>query len=486
MHRDAMTRRQLIGMGLGAAAGMIVLPGILSARGLPPLHVAPPSNLDLALKAGRWIRRSRVDTANGATWPIDPAKPGVTDTDLYDGTAGVIIFNLELFYATGDKSWLDDARLGASELASKLPALQAASRSGLYDGLGGALFALEETHKATGDGHYRDASTQALSMIHGLAQRTSIGAQWTGPSAKNDIVSGTAGIGLTLAYAAEALEAPPSRALALLAGKHLIDTAVPARGGGKWPMTPGDTTFYPNFAHGTAGVGFFLAKLFASEFDRMMYGGALQATRYLDAVASTEDGGYKLFEHEPGGENTYYMGWANGVAGTSRLFTQLGEMARTEHWNGIAEQCAQSVLAAGIPEKSAPGDWNTVDQYSGTAGIGEFLIKIQRITPTPAYANAVQRIANDIAARATVDGDGLKWQVPLDRDQPDTLVTHTGFMHGAAGIGAFLLHADDLTKGRVSPIKWPDAPTTGPCEVPAGGKKARDLSDIVGGPTPRC
>jgi lantibiotic modifying enzyme len=486
MKRQVVTRRELIGMGLGAAAGMIVLPRLLSARGLSAPPVAPVDNLDLALKAARWIRRSRIETANGATWPIDPTKPAVTGSDLFSGMPGVIIFNLELFYATGDKSWLDDARLGANELTSQLPALQAAQRAGLYDGLAGALFVLEETHKATGEGRYRDASSQALDMIHGLAQRTSIGAQWTGPSGTNDVISGTAGIGLTLAWAAEALDAPPSRALALLAGKHLIDSGVPAKGGAKWPVTGGDSTFYPNFAHGTSGVGFFLAKLFASEFDRQMYGGALQATRYLDAVASTADGHYKLFQHEPGGENVYYMGWADGIAGTARLFTQLGEMARTEHWNGMAEQCAQTILAAGVPEKQAPGDWNTVDQCNGTAGIGEFFIKIQRITPKPAYADMVQRIAGSIASRATADGDGLKWLLALDRDRPETLVAQTGFMHGAAGIGSFFLHADDLTKGRVSPIKWPDAPTTGPCEVPAGGKKARDMSDIAGGPTPRC
>ncbi|HEY4218664.1 MAG TPA: lanthionine synthetase LanC family protein [Gemmatimonadaceae bacterium] len=487
MDRHAISRRELIGMGLGAAAGMIALPSLLSARGLtsgaPFSMRAPVNELYIAIKAGQWIRRSRTETANGVTWPMDPLQPKAIGLDLYNGIPGIIVFNLELYYATKDTSWLDDARHGANELIAQLPTLQAAGRCGLYDGLAGAVFVLEETHKATGDGTYRDAANQGLAMIQGLAQKAANGAYWTGASGTNDIISGSAGIALLLTWAANEVNSPAMRDLGLLTGRHLLDVGVHDKGGTKWPVKDGDTKYYLNFAHGTSGVAFALAKLFAMTFDRSMYSGSLQAVRYLDAVASTDGGGYKLHHHEPGGEQLYYMGWAGGPAGTSRLFSQLGEMARTEHWNGLAQQCAESVIAAGIPEKQSPGYWG-VDQANGGAGIGDFFIRLQRITPEPSYLDMVKRISAAIAATAITDGDGLKWMRTDDPESTAKSSAQTGFMQGAAGIGSYFIHAADLAAGRKPAIKWPDAPTTGPCED--NGTKIRDMADIQGGPKPRC
>ena len=152
MCHDPITRRDLLRRGVGAAAGLIALPTAISAleplSGLRAAH-ASPSDLEVALKAAEWIRRSRIETRNGVTWPADPLQPASVRYDLYNGMPGVILFHLELFHATGDKSWLADARLGANELISQLPAINASKNAGLYTGLGGAVFVLEETHRAT-------------------------------------------------------------------------------------------------------------------------------------------------------------------------------------------------------------------------------------------------------------------------------------------------------------------------------------------------
>lgn len=487
MLRHAISRRELLGMGLGAAAGMIALPHLLEAHTLDWTRASAPIDcVDAALKAARWIRRSRIETKNGVTWPANPLKPASVGLDLYDGMPGVITFYLELFYATGDRTWLDDAQLGANELAAQLPTLQAASNCGLYTGLAGAGFVLEETHRATGDGRYRDASTQALRMIHQLAQKTSSGARWAGASASNDIVSGSAGIGLFLIYAANVMDDVPSRALGLLTGQHLIAAGVHAKSGTKWPIADGDTTFYPNFEHGTSGVGFYLAKLFANSFDRSMYSGSLTAERYLDAVAAKEDGGFKVFHHEPGGEKRYDMGWANGPAGTHRIYAQLSQVARREHWTGLVEQCAQAVISSATPANQSTPAWASPSQRNGLAGIGEFFVALQRTMPKPAYADMIQRVSSAALAQATVDGDGLKWMETADPEAPDAGAAHTGFMHGAAGIGTYFLHADALANGRKPAIHWPDTPTTGPCEIPPEAQRGRDMSTLPGGPVPLC
>ena len=223
VHPLAVTRREAIAAGVSAAATLFALPG--AARAMSSLALTrweePPTDLEVALKAAKWIRTSRVETAHGVAWPADPLKKDSISTDLYNGFPGVILFHLELFYATNDKSWLDDARRGADELIARLPAMDAAKDAGLYTGLGGAVFVLEETHRATGEGKYRDAAKQALSMIHGQAVKTTLGATWQGPSATYDIISGSAGIGLLLLWADQMIGDQESRALALAAGSSV-------------------------------------------------------------------------------------------------------------------------------------------------------------------------------------------------------------------------------------------------------------------------
>ena len=218
-----ISRRAWLGTAAGIAASIAGVPAALSALETRLSHsAAAPDDLEIALKAERWIRRSRIETKNGVTWPADPLKPTSVGYDLYNGMPGVVLFYLELYRATGDELWLDEAKRGANELEAQLPTLATARNAGLYTGLGGAVFVLEETHRASTDGRYRDAARKALGMIHSLAQKSSSGAAWTGPSATNDIISGTAGIGLLLLWADHMMDDAPSRTLALAAGRQLL------------------------------------------------------------------------------------------------------------------------------------------------------------------------------------------------------------------------------------------------------------------------
>jgi len=487
MCRDLMTRRELLGRGMGVAAGLMALP--LSARSLEAVISSrtspPPSDLEIAKKAAAWIRRSRVETRNGVTWPADPLRPATVRYDLYNGMPGVILFYLELFHATGDKTWLDDARLGAAELAAQLPALNAAQDAGLYTGLAGAVFVLEETHRTTGEGRYRDEAKKALAMVHGLAKKTTSGASWSGPSATNDIISGSAGIGLLLLWADHMMGDPASRALALAAGRRLIEVGEHDKGGVKWAVAPTVTNRYPNFSHGTAGVAYFLATLLKATGDLGSMGAALSGAQYLEAVANTDDGGFKVFHHEPGGEDLYYLSWCHGPAGTARLFQRLADLTHRPRWDELHKKAVQATIASGVPERQSPGYWNNISQCCGNAGVGEFFIDLQRRSPTPAYADLIDRVRANTFSRATADGDGLKWIQAENRVSPDAVVAQTGYMQGAAGVGAFYLHAHTLAAGKPRAIHWPDALGFMPC---SSGQQSgpNDMSYLAGGRGPNC
>jgi lantibiotic modifying enzyme len=484
MCHDHLTRRAWLGKAAGVAAAVAGLPAAMSAlENRLPRATAPADDLDVALKAEAWIRRSRIETKNGVTWPADPLKPTSVEYDLYNGMPGVVLFYLELYHETGDKKWLDDAKLGANELESQLPALQAAQNAGLYTGLGGAVFVLEETHRATGEGRYRDSARRALSMIHALAQRSSSGAVWSGPSATNDIISGTAGIGLLLLWADQTLNDTPSRELALAAGRHLLQAGTPDKGGTKWAVGGDVKNLYPNFSHGTAGVAYFLATLLRATGDNSFMAASLSGAKYLEDVANTEASGFKVFHHEPGGEDLYYLSWCHGPAGTTRLFRRLGEITKRPKWDDLVRAGARATIASGVPEKQSPGYWNNISQCCGNCGVGEFFIDLQRHMPSAEYPEMIARVRANTLARATADGDGLKWIQAENRVSPDAVVAQTGYMQGAAGVGSFYLHARAFAAGKPRAIDWPDSPAFAAC--PSAQRSANDMSFLANG-RPRC
>jgi lantibiotic modifying enzyme len=475
-----LTRREWLGRAAGVAAAVVGIPTAVSALDARWLAVVPPiDDLDVALKAEAWIRRSRIETTNGVTWPADPLKPTSIGYDLYNGMPGVVLFYLELYHATGDKKWLDDAKLGANELEFQLPTLNAANDTGLYTGLGGAVFVLEETHRATGEGRYRDAARKALAMIHTGAKKGPSGASWSGPSATNDVISGTAGIGLLLLWADHMMDDAPSRTLALAAGRQLLGAGTPDKGGTKWAVGGDIKNLYPNFSHGTAGVAYFLATLLRATGDTSFMAASLSGAKYLENAANTEASGFKVFHHEPGGENLYYLSWCHGPAGTTRLFRRLGEITRRPKWDDLVRAGARATIASGVPGKQSAGYWNNISQCCGNCGVGEFFIDLERRMPSPDYPAMVERVRANTLARATAEGDGMKWIQAENRVSPAAVVAQTGYMQGAAGVGSFYLHARALAAGKPRAIAWPDSPTFTPC--PSEKRSANDMSFLANG-----
>jgi lantibiotic modifying enzyme len=460
----SISRRDLLRAGAVALAAGVVLPRVAQAQveDLTTLAAyAPQSDFDIALAAERWIRRARIETPDGVTWPADPLKPASIEYDLYNGMPGVVLFYLELYAATGDKAWLSEARAGSDELATHIAEMERTENAGLYTGLAGAAFVLEETFRATGDGRYRDAAMRAIDGIHDRALRVGrgSGATWSGESATNDIISGNAGIGLFLLWADQRLPDPRNRETAIAAGRHLLDSAIPERGGLKWNVSPNVKNLYPNFSHGAAGASYFLASLYQASGDRAFLNAALAGATYLETVANTDDDGLKVFHHEPGGESLYYLSWCHGPAGLSRLFYRLGEITSDERWHDRVRRAATATMAAGVPEQRTPGFWNNISQCCGNSGVGEYFLILNRVMPNPRYAAMVRRVADDNLRRATADGDGMKWVQAENRVSPDVVVAQTGFMQGAAGVGAFFLHAHAASSGARAPaIVWPDTP----------------------------
>lgn len=408
--------------------------------------------LSAALQAAQWIRASAVKSEHGTTWPGMPGEEKSINNTLYSGTPGIVLFFLEAFYATGDDSFLEDARAGADYL---IAALEKEQGVGLYVGISGIGFVLEETHKATKDKKYRRGAERCVAYLEKSAVQKGAGIEW---GTTTDIISGTAGIGLFLIYASREFDDDSLLELAAQAGQRLLELGQPEGGGTKWAMDPGYPRLMPNFSHGTAGISYFLVSLYAETQQKKFLEAALSGVRYLKSVAHTEGDVCLIFHHEPDGQDLYYLGWCHGPTGTAQLFYRLCQVTGDKEWMGWVEKCAQGILQSEIPEKQTPGFWNNVGQCCGSAGVAEFFLSLYRIQRKPEYLDFAKHLTSDLLKRGTRDKAGLRWVHAEHRTRPQLLFAQTNLMQGAAGIGLWLLHLDYFERGQKQRIVLPDCP----------------------------
>src|SRR6185503_6249680 len=84
---------------------------------------AGSSFLEAAQAAARWIRSTARPAEHGLIWLPDPDQPERLTTitapgTIYSGNGGIVLFFLEMARATGDDSYLDDARHGADQIVA--------------------------------------------------------------------------------------------------------------------------------------------------------------------------------------------------------------------------------------------------------------------------------------------------------------------------------------------------------------------------------
>jgi lantibiotic modifying enzyme len=372
---------------------------------------------------------------------------------------GVVAFFAHLANASKDPQWMEKAELGRQYLAAQSSRNAERVGAGLYTGFAGlgATFMSVMSVDPNVAGWSRSAR-KAASEVAIRAKHIDDGAEW---STSNDIISGTAGIGLFLQQAALKWHDTSLADLSLKAGRRLLKTAVPAEGGLMWFPAGTSGANYPNFSHGTAGVAYFLATLYSTSKDQAFLDGAIAGAKYLDAVSTLRSGGRAIFHVTGGGEDRFYLSWCHGPAGTARLFERLFMITGEEKWRVWVDELTQWVLTSGAPEQPSAGYWNNISQCCGNVGIGQYCIDLFRHRRPPAAAalDALRaRVLKNTMSRATDDEQGLRWVQAENRTQPTNLVAQTGFMQGAAGVGMFLLHLDAFSRKAPGPPAWPDSP----------------------------
>ncbi|HEX4960473.1 MAG TPA: lanthionine synthetase LanC family protein [Thermoanaerobaculia bacterium] len=466
MNPSDLTRRDLLRLTVAAGAASSLGLGLSAAeetpKPAPAAAPAPPASgyLDAAVKANRWIRTARIETPDGYMWLAGPERPDGLDAaaHIYSGGAGIVLFLLELARATGDKAYREEAGFGADVLIASLPEkLNLEDAQGaLYSGVAGLGFTLERVHQETGDAKYRKAAVRCRDLVRAAAQPAGKGIDW---GKYTDIIAGTSGTGLYLLNTARTMDDTASRDLAVKAGLRLIELGIPENGGLKWRMDPDFARLMPNFSHGTAGIAYYLATLHRETGRQEFLDAAVAGGRYLQSIADATGETCLIFHDEPDNKKLYYLGWCHGPVGTSRLWIRLDQIDPKAGWLAWAKKGANAILASGIPEHQTPGFWNNFGQCCGSAGVAAFFLDLGKLTGDATYTSFAHRIARNLLDRATpAAGGGLKWIHAEHRIKPDYTYAQTGYMQGAAGIGALFLQMDALDKGQPWTLRLPDSP----------------------------
>jgi lantibiotic modifying enzyme len=448
----SMQRRDLLKQS-AAASALVWAPSRLFASFERSSQLQDRPWLAAALKTERWLAATAQQDGKGIKWAADPTRPAAISTDLYNGMAGIVLFYLELHNATGDQQALSMARGGADYLLASVPDEPGNAPMGLYTGLAGTAIVLDYVRVATGDARYEQGVRRILSLIAKGARRNGLGVEWNDST---DIISGSAGIGLTLLALRDRTREVFLPDLVTQAADRLIERSQLVDPMSRtWLISPQTPRNYPNFSHGTAGVSFFLARAGGAKIHR---DAALAGERWLQSIMTeTPNGGRMIYHSAPGNEQIFYLSWCHGPAGTARLYRGLAAVTRDPSWDTRVNQLAVAIRDMKVPERS-PGFWNNISQCCGNCGVSEFFVSMYRRTGDMRHLEFAETVAHDTLARATTDGNGIKWIQAEHRVRPELLVAQTGLMQGAAGVGLSMLHLDGARVGRKPFVRLPDDP----------------------------
>ncbi|HEY2662129.1 MAG TPA: lanthionine synthetase LanC family protein [Caulobacteraceae bacterium] len=239
---------------------------------------------------------------------------------------------------------------------------------------------MSELSRASGREGFRALAGVCLERMRAQASTLGAGLGWIEPMPFSEITGitgdreiydqsvGAAGAGLVLLYGhrhglhAQALE------WAVATADRLLEVAEPDPAGLRWRMMS-DMPFAftaPNFAHGGAGVGYFLAEAYKATGEERFLSGAKAAARYVLSRATPMGDGRLICHTEEARSPIFYLGACHGPAGTGRLFLELHAITGDAAWLDEAKALARGLLRLGAPEARSKGLWNNHGQCCAT------------------------------------------------------------------------------------------------------------------------
>jgi hypothetical protein len=283
------------------------------------------------------------------------------------------------------------------------------------------------------------AADQCLARIRSLFD----GVRW---AAEFELLQGNAGIGLGALVAGD-----PE--LALMALRPYVSRAEVTDHGVQWEVRLDTEPRLHHISHGTLGIALALAVVGSQTGDRDLVELGLAAAADVVARNEADEDGFLVPHSDPPFMpelvERYSYGWCHGPTGDALVFGALQEITEDPAWGSLADRCWHTVTRSGVPRRLRPGFWDNSGRCCGTAGV--LALACQRHDAELDHDLGFARVLlDDLAARATIDEQGVRWSNWEHRQTPSGLPPEIGWAMGNAGIVSQLLHLQRCLDGRPS------------------------------------
>lgn len=369
--------------------------------------------LKAAIDTAEWIDTLAIKTEYGRIWQALPEGqdgyredvPLFTPKSMYDGSAGIGIFFIRLYEATGDTRWLTEAEEAAahiiatkvgvewyqttlhSEVKGIIPVPGWAA--GPYNGPVGEAYFLEDLYQVTGKQEYRDYVLYVADVLLEAAVTDERGLHW---SDQEDI---------------------------------------------------------------TADGGFivFLDILYRKTGIKKYLELAKEGLTYAMNIAVGDETGRLIpYQDHPVTGPTYdkyYLSTCHGPVGSTLAFRELHEITREEIYRNWTIELSRGIVRAGAPEKHSWGFWNCQCQCCGTAGILEHFAAMYEYTGEKEFYDYMIRTADIMLSDSDHRTPGLRtWYDSWWRTIPTRVVSYPGLYVGVAGCASSLLRTYAALTGK--------------------------------------
>jgi hypothetical protein len=299
--------------------------------------------------------------------------------------------------------------------------------AGLYFGAAGAAWFLLDASEASGDADLRERACELVLALRPNPRQV-------------DVTHGASGIGMTLLRFHHVTGRGEFLEAAARLADHVISAAADHSVGTVWPQPDeaGKEAIFYGFAHGNAGIAYFLLAMYAATGEVRYLAASEAAAETLIRVAQVEEG-RAYWDHGPERPSRWTY-WCNGSSGVGTTMLRLYQVTGNEQYRRLAEMAGHSVYHS---------RWfSGLGQCHGLAGNGEFLLDLHQVLGDNRYLAMAGELAEVLFSyRVLRDGRTVFPDDSLLGVAPDFGVGTSGvgaFFNRLAGGGARLFMVDEL------------------------------------------
>ncbi|GLY47556.1 lanthionine synthetase LanC family protein [Lentzea sp. NBRC 102530] len=363
------------------------------------------STVEEAVEAGEELVRLTEWDRHPWPWPQRWAPGAMHPASFMAGTAGIARFYLDLHEATGDGAWLGHADQLLTWTVDTNPVVPGQTPPGLYFGLGALPWLMTDLAAA---GHEPESwRREAVRFARELDAVEVAG--W-------DVTHGWAGVGLAKVAVLKATgegAGDVTKVIAKVLGGVSTKDGLPA-----WPT---NGSAFHGFAHGSAGVAYFLLHAGLAVDDPVAVDLAVATGRAL--LGKAQEAAQGISWPHKAGSDTMWSHWCNGAAGVGILLQALAQHTEDPEFADGAVRAGRAITTA--------RPFGSTCRCHGLAGDGDFLLDLAR-EHEEFHAGAVH-IGRKLDALRFRDGFAVKWA-------PEGLgVPRPDYMRGYTGVHAFRL-----------------------------------------------